>query len=215
MNTDNNDRSQQTSNHDLTHEQTSLLLHRVLDELQGDEVKIGLIVRKLKGRSYGGLMLLLGALALLPGISLFAGLALCLPAIQMMLGYPAPLLPRVIRQHKVKVKLVKNLGIKTTKAIEWAEDYVRPRWLPMSALPVPNIIGGLTLGLAVMVMLPLPFINFPAALALLCLAVGLLERDGLVIAAALSLSTFVLMLGGIITYFAAESFALFIDKHFQ
>ena len=105
-----------------TDEKTSALLRRVLAELPADSVRIGHIVRQLRRRSFGGLLILLAALGLLPAISFFAGLAMIVPGLQMMAGFRAPLLPRVIRQREIGTYHVRALG---NKAIPWIEKLER------------------------------------------------------------------------------------------
>jgi hypothetical protein len=66
------------------------------------------------------------------------------------------------------------------------ERLVRPRWLVLTQSVAVNIVHGLALVLAgVLLMFPLgqvPFSNTLPAVAILFLALGMLERDGLLIA---------------------------------
>ena len=65
-------------------ERTSVLLERLLSELpkEGD-VSIGMIVFRLRRRSFGGMFIFLAALSLIPGISFFAGIAMLVPAMSL------------------------------------------------------------------------------------------------------------------------------------
>ena len=56
--------------------------------------------------------------------------------------------------------------------------------------------------------LPLPFSNFPPAVAMLCLSLGLLERDGALVAAGLALAATALAIGVVIAAVAAKALLL-------
>lgn len=195
-----------------TTERTSILLKQLLSKLPEEDVSIGFIVLQLRRRSFGGIFIVLAALGLLPGISFFAGLAMLVPAFQMALGFRAPLLPRFIRQRRIGVTAVRALGSRAIPWIEKAERYIKPRWNPLTLPPVPMIIGVLTIGLALIVMLPLPFSNLPPALALICFSLGLLERDGMMIGFGLILAIIALVVGGVVAMIASEALLLLIKQ---
>ena len=96
--------------------------------------------------------------------------------------------------------------------MEIAERYIKPRWIPLTLSPVPMIIGVLTIGLALIVMLPLPFSNLPPALALICLSLGLLERDGMMIGFGLIVATAALVVGVVVAMIASEALLLLVKQ---
>ena len=69
---------------DPQHETTSARLGRILAQLPGPDVSIGHIVAQLRRRSFGGILIILAALGLLPGISLFAGLLAIVIGLQLL-----------------------------------------------------------------------------------------------------------------------------------
>ena len=195
-----------------SNDRTSLLLSRVLDELQPEEVSVGYIVLKLRRRSFGGLFILLAALALLPGISIFVGLAMLVPACQMMLGFRAPLLPYFIRRRRIGVEAVRAVGQRALPWVERMETLVRPRWFVLTQHPIPTLAGITMIGLALVIMLPLPFSNFPPALSLAFLSLGFLERDGLMIMVGFVLAGIALAIGFFMAFFAWEATLLFFSR---
>ena len=148
----------------------------------------------------------------MPGISLFAGLIMIIPALQMVAGFRAPLLPRFLRQRQIEIVSLRALGDKAVPWIEQLERFVRPRWLILTLPPMTTIIGVLVIGLAIVVIIPLPFSNLPPAISLLCLALGLLERDGLMIFIGLIATAIALTIGVLITCVAVEGVTLFLGK---
>lgn len=171
---------------------------------------MGFIVVKMRRRSFGGLLLILAALGLIPGISTLAGLAMLVPAVQMAMGFRAPRLPRFIRRRRIGASALRALGGRAVPWIERIERYVRPRLIPLTMPPVQIAIGILTLGLALLVMLPVPFSNLPPALAVLCFSLGLFERDGLLIGLGLVLAVVALAIGSVmaVILYGATSVAL-------
>ena len=196
----------------ILYETTSVLLKRILGSLRGNAVQIDYIVKQLDERSFGGLFIILGAVALLPGISIFAGLAMIILGFQMFLGYSTPKLLSIIAQKEINVIHLKTLGGKTVKAIEWVEQFVKPRWLFLSTKPAYAFIGALVMCLSFAVILPLPFSNFPAAIALLFLSVGLLERDGVMIAIGIFTGFVALVISSSIAYATWEGFLFYLYK---
>ena len=194
-------------------ERTSVVVKQLLAKLPVDgKVAIGIIVFQLRRRSFGGIFLILSALAPPPGISLVAGFLMIVPAIQIAIGFRAPLLPRFVHRRRIDVSTVRTIAEKALPWIERIERLVKPRWMPLTHPPMPTIMGLLTIGLALMVMLPLPLSNFPPALALGAFALGLLERDGIMIGIGLLLATAALAIGGFIALAVYEGLLLFIEK---
>lgn len=195
-----------------TAERTSILLKHLLANLPDEDVSIGFIVLQMRRRSFGGIFIILAALGLLPGISFFAGLAMLVPAFQMAVGFRAPLLPRFIRRRRIGVAAIRSLGTRAIPWIEKVERHIKPRWIPLTLPPMPMIIGILTFGLALIVMLPLPFSNLPPALALICFSLGLLERDGMMILFGLILATTAAVVGGVAAMIAVEALLLLVKQ---
>lgn len=185
-------------------DRTSDLLRHILDEVSEPTVRVGHIVRKLRRRSFGGLFILLAILGLLPGISLVDGLAMIIPAIQLALGMRAPLLPHFVRMREINIGVLRSVIDRLMPWIERMERRVKPRWPVLSTPPMPNLIGTLIIGLALVVVLPLPFSNMPPAIALVCLALGILERDGLMILLGVIIGLVALAIGVGVAFIALE-----------
>ncbi|NQW00022.1 MAG: exopolysaccharide biosynthesis protein [Rhodospirillales bacterium] len=194
-----------------TTDKTSVILRQLLDNLPDKTVTIGFLVLKLRRRSFGGILLLLAALGLLPGISMLAGIAMLFPAVQMVLGFRAPLLPYYVRHRHLSVATVRKFGNRALPGIEKLEVYIKPRWFALTHPLVPRLIGALIVALALLLMLPLPFSNFPPALALLCLSLGFLERDGVLIGVGMILAMAALVIGVTMSLLALEAIRLLLE----
>lgn len=189
-------------------EQTSALVRRVLNDLRGERVSIGYVVFQFRRRSFGGILILLTVLALMPVISFFAGLVMIIPALQMAAGLKAPVLPRLIAERQIAVARLQAIGDRLLPWVERAETIVRPRWLIFTTAPVPMLLGIVIAGLALVVTLPLPLVNFPPVIALLLLSMGILERDGVMIVFGLIAAALALLLGLCVALLAIDAASL-------
>tara|TARA_R110001592_G_scaffold309760_1_gene584186 strand:+ start:26573 stop:27232 length:660 start_codon:yes stop_codon:yes gene_type:complete len=190
----------------LVNEKMSILLKRNLTELTGNNVRIGLILYRLRRRSFGGLFVLFGALSLIPGISILTGIVMTVPALQMLLGFRSPLFPRIISGREISIDRLKVIGDQAIPWIERIERLVKPRWLLFTSPPAVMSLGLVVVILAVIIAMPLPFSNILPAISLLLLALGLLERDGIMIVAGLFVAVIALLMGGLVALLAMEVF---------
>jgi hypothetical protein len=193
-------------------EKTSALLRRLFDELPGDQVPVRYVVRQLRRRSFGGISIFLAVLSLVPGVSIFTGLALFIIGIQILFGFRGPLLPKIIGQRQISSEALLKIGNPFLDKIEKFERYVKPRWLFLTTPPLSNLVGLLIAALAVVVMVPLPFSNMPPAFALILISTGLLERDGLLISVGIVVAVAAFAIGVLVVGVAYESYLLYLSK---
>ena len=179
---------------------TSALLAETLHALRGSHVEVGELMAQFQRRSYGGVLLVLALLAMVPGISVFAGMAMIVPAFQLFIGLPAPVFPSFIQKRKVGVAGLQKWGMKVSAWVERLETLVVPRWPVLSNHTARRLIGLVILLLGLVVAIPFPFSNFPPALATIGFALGLLERDGLMIMIASALSIVAFTIGFTVFY---------------
>ena len=122
----------------------------------------------------------------IPGVSTVFGLAIILIGVGVTLNR-VPWLPRRILDRPLSTAPIKHAFDKGARFVARFERMVRPRWLFLTRAVAGNIVHGLALVLAgVLLMFPLglvPFSNTLPAVAILFLSLGMLERDGLLIVA--------------------------------
>lgn len=160
---------------------TSELLHESINNLEGSSIEVGDLILQFQRRSFGGVLLILAILAMVPGISIFAGIAMIVPAYQLLMGLSAPVFPNSIQRRTVSVSGLKRWGPKVIVWVETLEKLVCFRWPALTNVAARRIMGLTILLLAMIVTIPFPFSNFPPSLAIICFALGLLERDGLMV----------------------------------
>lgn len=191
-------------------ENTASLLRKIITKNTSKTIQLGELIKQFEGRSFGGLLLILSILALLPVISFLAGLIILFVGGQMLIGFKVPLLPRIIMEQKINRTHLEEYFEKALPWLDKAHTYIRPRWLIFSHASSQRLIGLLVMFLALVSLLPLPLSNMPPSMALMVLSLGILERDGVLTSIALVLSTLALTLGYFILSFVIHSFSLMI-----
>lgn len=166
-----------------SHIPTSRILESLLQEAPTGSVTLGWIVANLKERSFGIVILLIALVGLLPGASLFAGLLLFIPAIQMILGRAAPALPGRISRRKFSTERLQRLVQRILPFLRLLERVVRPRWrIHFQARK--RTVGSVMLLLGSTMLIPVPFSHVIPILTIMLLAFAFLEEDGILLAIA-------------------------------
>lgn len=157
----------------------------VLEELAlafpGERVSVGELVDKLDSRAHGVLLLVLAlpmCVPNIPGISTIFGFLMLAPAIQLSFGSRHLWLPRRARDLTVDCGALRrtfNLAIPTLRRIE---HLIMPRWSRLTRFPVTILVGVQTLIMALILILPIPFANWPPGMTVAMTAIALLQRDG-------------------------------------
>jgi hypothetical protein len=125
---------------------TSAVLDRLMATAPADRVALTWVLENLHERSFGVVILILGLLALVPGLSTFIGLLLTWPAAQMILARPAPGLPRWIARRTVPTQRVSRLVARAIPLMRRIEALIRPRWWPLFN-PTKRVVGAVILAL--------------------------------------------------------------------
>lgn len=167
----------------------SATLRAVADRLPPDSITLRTLL-ELIGEQ--GMLLVCAILAVLfmlpisiPGVSTVFGLAIVLIALAVTFNR-VPWLPRRILDRPLSAPALRQAFQRGERIVARVERMVRPRWPILTATAAANVVHGAVLTFTgILLMAPLglvPFSNTLPALAILFLALGMLERDGLLIA---------------------------------
>ena len=147
------------------------------------------VIYTLHGRAYMLLVLLLALPFItpipLPGLSTPFGLAIMLIALRLSLGQ-RPWLPMKLQRKELPAGFFAKVFAFAEKVLRFLEKFLRPRMTLLTDTPCLvqlHALLMLTAAVALLLPLPIPFTNSFPAWAILLLAAGLLERDGLFILA--------------------------------
>ncbi len=186
------------------------VLNRMVEESTGERVAISDLIGSLGPRAHGFALLLLSAPNLtpgpsMPGFSTIFAVPMCLIAAQMGLGRRSLWLPHFIMRRTMPrgffVKLVNALVTMVARL----DRVLKPRWPAFTSPLVERVLGLVSLGFAILLLLPLPFYSLIPATGAIMLSLGVLTRDGVAVAASL-----VMMAVSVATLVAIVAFADFL-----
>jgi hypothetical protein len=87
--------------------------------------------------------------------------------------------PKRVRGWSVDASALRRTLQVATPSLKRIEYLIKPRWTPLTRFPVTIIVGLQTLLMAVILILPIPFANWPPGITVALTALALLQRDGL------------------------------------
>jgi hypothetical protein len=160
------------------------MLEDLIDSFPGDRVSVGDLLDRLDARAYGMLLLVLAlpmCVPNVPGISTIFGVLMLLPATQMVVGAPKLWAPAGLRAKEIDGEVLRRtlrLAIPTLKRVEYL---IRPRFASLTRFPLTVAAGLQTLLMALILILPIPFANWPPGMTVAMTALALLQRDGVLL----------------------------------
>ena len=192
-------------------ETASQVLHRFTLGHPDDKVSFGQMLDALGERGFGLLLMLFAIPNLLPfpgvpGVSFVTGMAILFISVQLILARDEPALPAWVSAKSFSRGQLAKFIVKTNPLLRWLEKPIRPRLSPMVTGMGERMIGVVGVIHALTLALPIPMGNLPQAVALILLALALIELDGLMailgyiasIAAVIWLALVVLGLGKVV-----------------
>ena len=123
-----------------------------------------------------------------PGFTTLMGIPLMILSIQMLMGSKKVRLPEKINNYELKNSTLKSISDKIVPIIENIEKYMKPRFDFASSVYCEQFVGLISLIAATAVAIPLFMTNAIPALGITVMALGLMNRDGLIIIAGFIIS---------------------------
>lgn len=166
---------------DVSGRAASALLDDLVESFPADKVTVGELVDRLDSRAHGVLLLVLAlpmCVPNVPGISTIFGVLMMAPAIQLVLGSRRLWLPRRVRDWSVDCDALRRTLRVAIPPLTRVEYLIRPRWSRLTRFPVTILVGLQTLLMAFILILPIPFANWPPGMTVAMTALALLQRDG-------------------------------------
>ncbi len=152
------------------------------------EAELGVIVDRLDERAFGLLLLLLALpctppfVYLLPQIVAVPMLAL---AAQMAAGRQSPWFPRGLRERRLHLAEFSKVLDFCEKYVRWLEKIARPRLPAATGRTGARIAGALMIIPTLSILAPFPGTNTVPGIGIAVTALGLIQRDGLLVIAGL------------------------------
>jgi hypothetical protein len=187
------EQSQTPTNHTLgVH--TSEVLRALIDEAPRDEFTLRWLIGSLPHRSFGAILVFLAVIAMVPVVSIPAGLLIAVLAVQIILGHRTPVLPSSLMNRPLPSSYLRLLEQHAIPMLTRLETTVRPRW-PTYVHGMLRITGVVVVLLTVILLtFPLPLSNIPPAAIITLIALADTEQDGLLLSIALVAAILLLVL---------------------
>jgi hypothetical protein len=170
----------------------SAVLQRLHDDMPAEHFTLGWLMRSLHKRSFGIIMFVIALTAIVPGLSIVAGLLLMIPALQMIAGKSAPVFPSRIATRSLPTQQLAAVIQRSVPVLQYLERVIHPRWhTPIGATK--RVVGAVVAILsATLVFIPIPLSNVVPALVIALISLAYIEEDGVLLSIALLAAVFVL-----------------------
>lgn len=148
----------------------------------GQDTTIGAVVDSLGATAFGATMFVFAVPNLVPnppGTSPFLGAPLIFLSLQLLLGRRELWLPAWLRGKPLSQQFLASFTRRIAPAVTRIERLLRPRaGMLVDGSLATRFIGLAAMPLALLLLLPLPFLHMLPGAAMTCLAAGLATRDG-------------------------------------
>jgi hypothetical protein len=160
-------------------------LRDLVGEGQSERVTFREILIELRHRAFGFALLIFAlpcCLPMPPGIPTVCGIAIVIIAVNLIVGRQRLWLPSAITGKSVSRADLKRMVDRWLPRLERLEKVCKPRF-PIVTDPVGKVLIGVVIfALGFIMILPIPFLgNMPPGFAASVIAIGMAERDGLVV----------------------------------
>lgn len=161
-------------------------LNRVVeDHKQQQEISVEQLMTALHERGFGLLMAVLVLpncvpVPIPPGMSTVFSIPLLFISVQMLIGLDHPWLPEWLRRKRIGHGMLARAVRAVAPRLRWLEKFLRPRLSFASSKAGERVVGLFWLVFSLAVAVPLPATNFVPGVSILIMALGLLNKDGVV-----------------------------------
>ncbi|MEO0879943.1 MAG: exopolysaccharide biosynthesis protein [Pseudomonadota bacterium] len=177
----------------------------------GAEASLGDIVDSLDERAFGILILLLALPCCLPFVYLLpqiVALPMLALAGQLAAGAHHPWLPQKMKARRFKIAEFEKVLTRSERYLGWIERIARPRLRAVTGDIGVRVVGALLLLPTASILIPLPSTNTVPGIGVAVAALGLIERDGLLVIGGLFLG---LLWIALLAFFGLEAASLIKD----
>jgi hypothetical protein len=191
-----------------TSKRTSDKLLEVADTLNQQTAPVSLqqLTSMLGLRAVGGVLVLLSILAIIPGVAIVAGILIVILGYQS-LSTQQIRLPNYLTSKTIDSKALTEKLILLANYTKFIEKYAHPRLNWLCLPPASRVFAILIMILGICILIPLPMTNFIPAISLFGIAIGLMEKDGVI----LLISSFIALL----SFWATIAVVQWFIRHFS
>jgi hypothetical protein len=163
------------------------VLEHVVSAHSADTISFGELMVALHERGFAFLMAIFVLpncvpIPVPPGFSTLFSIPLLFLSVQMIYGVQAPWLPMWLRNKRIKRSTLAAIVEAIVPRLRRIEKIMRHRYFFFSTKTSERYVGFMCFLFSISIAIPLPMTNFPPGVGILLMSLGLLSRDGIVIA---------------------------------
>ena len=159
-------------------------LARLAVEAEGETVTLDWILAQLHERAFGLFLLVLALPCCIPflyGVPQIVALPLMFISVQILLGRATPWLPQKLGARQVPRSSLSGLADRAGPWLRRIEAVSRPRLAALTRRPLDQLVGLALVVFSASILVPLPGTNTVPGIAVVIVAMGLLQRDGILV----------------------------------
>ncbi len=153
-------------------------------EAEGDTVTLDWVLGQLHERAFGLFLLILALPCCIPflyGIPQVVSLPLMFVSAQILAGRRVPWLPGNLGLREVQTDGLESLARRARPWLHRVEAVSKPRLGALTRKPMDQLIGAALVLFSASILIPLPGTNTVPGIAVVIVAMGLLQRDGILV----------------------------------
>ena len=159
-------------------------LEQLAADAEGEAVTLDWILTQLHERAFGLFLLVLALPCCIPflyGVPQVVALPLMFVAAQILMGRSAPWLPQKLGARVVSKDALDSLARRAGPWLRRIEAISRPRLVSLTRAPLDQVVGIALVLFSASILVPLPLTNTVPGIAVVIVAMGLLQRDGILV----------------------------------
>ncbi|MEM9969887.1 MAG: exopolysaccharide biosynthesis protein [Pseudomonadota bacterium] len=159
-------------------------LTKLANDAEGEAVTLDWVLAQLHERAFGLFLLVLALPCCIPflyGIPQIVALPLMFVSGQMLMGRRVPWLPQKLGARSVSKGGLQTLAARAEPWLRRIEAVSRPRFETLTRAPLDRIVGLALVLFSASILVPLPGTNTVPGFAVVVVAMGLLQRDGILV----------------------------------
>ena len=167
-------------------------LDRLAKDASGTNVSLAWIMAQLHERAFGLFLLVLALPCCIPflyGIPQIVALPLMFVSAQILMGRNHPWLPARLAARTVSSEGLQSLSDRAGPWLRRIEAISKPRFGQCTRAPLDRIVGLALVVFSASILVPLPGTNTVPGMAVVIVAMGLLQRDGILVVLGMMLGT--------------------------
>lgn len=159
-------------------------LTQLAQDARGGTVSLDWILEQLHERAFGLFLLVLALPCCIPflyGVPQVVALPLMFVSAQIVMGRKAPWLPKRLGARTVSGESLQGLADRSGPWLRRIEAVSHPRLVRLTRPPLDRVVGLALVLFSTSILVPLPLTNTVPGFAVVIVAMGLLQRDGILV----------------------------------